>query len=146
MRLSLLNLVRTGSFGFLLISALSDARANTHYGQSCDVQWQILKNSTQNKGQMNYAEFLVKCHIKASRSTVLKEQSTKTKVNETVISKSTPATEPTVKISGAKKLKLQKQCLAEWKASVYANNLKTHPSWRYFLKQCKQRLSSKFHN
>jgi len=146
MSLSLLDLVRTSSFGFLLISVLSDASANTHIGQSCEAQWQILKNSTQNKGQIDYAEFLVICRMKASRSTVLKEQSTKTKVNETVISKSTPATEPTVKISSAKKLKLQKQCLAEWKASVYANNLKTHPSWRYFLKQCKQRLSSKFHN
>lgn len=146
MRLSLLNLVRTGSFGFLLISALSDASANIHIGQPCEVQWQILKNSTQNKGQMNYAEFLVKCRIKASRYTVLKEQSAKTKVNETVISKSAPATVPNVKISGAKKLKLQKQCLVEWKATVFQNNLKSHPSWRYFLRQCKQRLISKFQN
>ena len=146
MRLSLLSVVRTGSFGFLLISALPDARANSHIGQTCEAQWQILKNSSQNKRQMDYAEFLVKCRIKAPRSTVLKEQSTNPKTRETMVSKSAPAIVPTAKISDAKKLKLQKQCLVEWKAAVFANNLKTHPSWRKFLRQCKQRLSSKFQN
>ena len=146
MRFSLLKLVRTASFGFLLISALSDASANSQLGQSCEAQWQSLKSSTQNQRQMYYAEFLVKCRSKAPQSKELKEQSSKTKVNETVISKSAPTPVPTAKISDAKKPKLQKQCLAEWKATVFTNKLKNHPSWRYFLKQCKQRLSSKFHN
>ena len=146
MRLSLLSVVRTGSFGFILISALPDASANSHIGQTCETQWQILKNSTQNKKQLDYAEFLVKCRIKAPRSTVLKDQSTNPKTRETVVSKSAPAIAPTAKISGAKKQKLQKQCLVEWKATVLANNLKTHQSWRKFLRQCKQRLTSKFQN
>ncbi len=143
MRPCLPNLIRTGSLVFLLMSAFSDASANIHIGQSCETQWQILNNSLQNKDQTSYAEFLVKCHTQVSRSTVLNEQSTKTKINETVILKSVPATLPTIKISGAKKLKLQKQCLAEWKATVIANNLKTHPSWRKFLRLCKERLKSK---
>lgn len=134
------------SMHLLLLLSGSHVNANTHSANSCEAKWQALKTSPKKIGRLNYAELFSKCRIEKPKFVLPKEQPIKRKSNVTVILKSPPTPAPSTKMVINEMLPPQKQCLVEWKAVVASSNLKRHPSWPRFLKQCKQRLKLKPNN
>lgn len=134
------------SIDILILLTGSPVNANTYQLHSCEDQWQAAKTSVKKGGLLNYAEFLSKCRMEKPKFDVQKDQPTKRKNNVTVILKSPPTSAPSTKIVINEKPNHQKLCLAEWKAIVSSSNLKSHPRWPQFLKQCKHRIKSKSNN